>query len=166
MSPLDPACDVVNVFFSIDELKRAIDAGRKSAPGMDNLHYEMFHHVSDVLLDEMLSLMNESWRQGQLPKAWKHAVVVPVLKPGKDPSSPSSYRPIALTSVLCKLMERMVTDRLVHFLETKGALVDYQSGFRKGRSTMDNVVALDYEIRRAFANKESLVAVFLDIESL
>lgn len=164
MSPLDPACDVVNVFFSIDELKRAIDAGRKSAPGMDNLHYEMFHHVSDVLLDEMLSLMNESWRQGQLPKAWKHAVVVPVLKPGKDPSSPSSYRPIALTSVICKLMERMVTDRLVHFLETKGALVDYQSGFRKGRSTMDNVVALDYEIRRAFANKESLVAVFLDIE--
>lgn len=156
--------DDFNVFFSLDELKRAIAAGRKTAPGMDNLHYELLKHVSDALLDELLSLMNDIWRQGRLPKSWKHAVVIPVLKPGKDPSSPSSYRPIALTSVLCKVMERMVTDRLVHFLESKGALAEYQSGFRKGRSTMDNVIALDYEIKRAFANKESLISVFLDIE--
>ncbi|KAL2077950.1 hypothetical protein ACEWY4_025635 [Coilia grayii] len=162
--PQEPGCNEANVFFSLEELKRAIAAGRHTAPGLDNLHYEMFNHVSDVFLEELLSLMNESWKVGRLPKAWKHAVIVPVLKPGKDPSSPSSYRPIALTSVMCKLMERMVTDRLVHFLEVKGALVDHQSGFRKGRGTMDNIVALDCEIKRAFANKESLIAVFLDIE--
>lgn len=162
--PQDLMCADFNVFFSLDELKRAIAKGRRTAPGLDNVHYEMLEHVSDILLEELLSLMNEIWRQGRLPKLWKHAVVIPVLKPGKDPSSPSSYRPIALTSVLCKVMERMITDRLVHFLESKGALVEYQSGFRKGRCTMDNVMALDYEVRRAFANKESLVGVFLDIE--
>lgn len=42
--------------------------------------------------------------------------------------------------------------------------MDHQSGFRKERSTMDNVVALDYEVRKALANKEGLIAVFLDIE--
>lgn len=162
--PLESPCIEVNVFFSLQELKRAIAKGKNSAPGLDNLYYEMFNHLSDLVLEELLSLMNEIWKQGKLPKMWKHAVIIPILKPGKDPSSPSSYRPIALTSVVCKIMERMVTDRLVHFLEVKGALVSYQSGFRKERSTMDNVVALDHEIKKAFVNKESLIAVFLDIE--
>lgn len=73
--------------------KRAIGKGRNTAPGMDNLYYEMFNHLSDLVPEELLSPMNEIWKQGKLPKTWK---------PGKYPSSPSSYRPIALTSVVCK----------------------------------------------------------------
>ena len=53
------------------------------------------------------------WAEGYLLKEWKHAVVVPTLKPGKNPSDPSSYHPVALTTVLCKIMEKMVTNRLV-----------------------------------------------------
>lgn len=160
----ESSCSEANVFFSLQELKRAIGKGRNTAPGMDSLYYEMYNNLSDLVPEELLSLMDEIWKQGKLPKTWKHAVIIRILKPGKDPRSPSSYRPIALTSVVCKIMERMVTDRLVHFLEEKGALVDHQSGFRKERSTMDNVVALDYEVRKAFANKECLIAVFLDTE--
>ena len=61
-------------------------------------------------------------------------------------------------------MERIVTNRLVYFLETRGYFVDYQNGFRIGRGTMDSVAVLDLEIRKAMANKEALVGVFLDIE--
>ena len=99
-----------------------------------------------------------------MPIKWKHAVVIPILKPGKNPSCPSSYRPIALTSILCKTMERMVTNRLVYYLESKGFFVNYQNGFRVGRNTMDSIAILDQEIRKAFINKESVIAVFLDIE--
>lgn len=109
-----------NVFFSLKELKQAVQAGAKTTPGQDSISYELLKHLDDVALEEVLALSNYVWEAGVLPKVWKHAVVVPVLKPGKDPSCPSSYRPIALTAVLCKVMERMVTNRLVYLLETKG----------------------------------------------
>ena len=104
------------------------------------------------------------WEDGCLPKEWKHAEIIPIVKPGKQADSPSSYRPIALTSVLCKIMERMITDRLVDKLEKGGFFVTHQSGFRQGRSTMDAVLSLDMDIKKAMANKEAVVAVFLEIE--
>lgn len=70
--------------------------------------------------EKVLAIINNVWESGSLPKEWKHAVIIPIVKPGKKPDNPSSYRPIALTSVLCKIMERMVTDRLVDKLEKSG----------------------------------------------
>ena len=112
----------------------------------------------------MLALINNVWEGGCLPKEWKHAVIIPIVKPGKQADSPSSYRPIALTSVLCKIMERMITDRIVDKLEKGGFFVTHQNGFRQGRSTMDAVLSLDMDIKKAMANKEAVVAVFLEIE--
>lgn len=66
-------------------------------------------------------------------------VIIPMGKPGKDKSEITSYRPIALTSNLCKLMERMIAKRLMYYLESRGIITPYQSGFRNGRTTMDPV---------------------------
>lgn len=54
--------------------------------------------------------------------------------------------------------------RLTYYMETKRNIVNYQNGFRKGRSTIDSTVCLEDEVRRAQINKEKVVAVFLDIE--
>lgn len=91
-------------------------------------------------------------------------MIVPILKPGKEAESPGSYRPIALTAVICKIMERMVTDRLVYRLEKKGFFSTYQNGFRLGRGTMDSILVLDDDIKKALVNKEVVVGVFFDIE--
>lgn len=85
-------------------------------------------------------------------------------KPGKDSKSPSNYRPIALTSQMAKTMERMINDRLTYTIESKGLLQNYQCGFRRGRGTMDPLVYLEDTIRRAQVNKETVMAVFFDIE--
>lgn len=112
---------------------------------------------------KLLQLDNKVW-EVRLPSAWKEAVVIPITKPSKDPSKRYSYRPIALTSNLCKIMERMVTERLSYKLENREMLANYQSGFRKGRNTMDSVIRLENEIRKAQANKKSVIAVFFDIQ--
>ncbi len=65
--------------------------------------------MNDVTLEIILRLFNMIWDAGKLPLIWKKSVLIPILKPGKDPSDSSSYRPIALTSQLGKTMERMVT---------------------------------------------------------
>jgi hypothetical protein len=67
----------------------------------------------------------------------------------KDPTSPLSYRPIALTSHVCTLMERMIMERHTYFLERRGLMSPDQSGFRKGRGTMDPVLCLESVIRKA-----------------
>ena len=61
-------------------------------------------------------------------------------QPGKPSDSPSSYRPISLTSYTSKLFERKVLGRLTYFLEQQGTLSPVQAGFRPGRSTVDQVL--------------------------
>ena len=87
------------------------------------------------------------------------ATVIPVPKPGKDHTEPNNYRPIALTSCLCKTIERMINVRLVWYLESKNLISPVQSGFRSERCTNDNLVRLETFIRDAFVAKEHVVAV-------
>ena len=156
--------DKYNVPFTLLELKNVLERCRNSAPGQDEMCYKMISHLSDEGLMEVLSLYNRVWEEGYIPAGWKEAVIVPIRKPGKDPSNPVNYRPIALTSQFGKLMERLVNERLMYFVEEKGLLSRYQSGFRKGRNTIDSVLCLENEIRKAQIHKETVVAVFLDVE--
>jgi hypothetical protein len=86
------------------------------------------------------------------------------LKPGKPADKATFYRPISLTSCLGKLFERLLTHRLNWFVETKNLLGPEQAGFRKSRCTTNRLVKIDLDIKRGFKEKESTVAVFLDID--
>ena len=105
--------------------------------------------------------MNEIWRTGKFPEDWHKAVIIPIPKPGKDKTEATNYRPIALTSCICKTMERMINDRLVWFLESNNLISGNQAGFRKNYSTNDHLVRLESFIRDAFIKKEHCVAIFL-----
>lgn len=67
----------------------------------------------------------------------KESMIIPIHKPGKDDTKPGNYRPITLTSNVCKIMERMKNERLTYYIRDKGFMSKYQSGFRRGRNTMD-----------------------------
>jgi hypothetical protein len=62
-------------------------------------------------------MMNIGWRKGELPSEWKTAIVKFLRKPGKSTYySTSLYRPISLTCIMCKLMERVILERLVAYI--------------------------------------------------
>ena len=98
------------------------------------------------------------------PESWTKATIIPIPKPNKDHTSPTNYRPIALTSCLCKTMERMIKNRLNFYLESNSIISEYQSGFQKSRSTTDQLVRLESYIRNAFVKKQQVVAIFFDLE--
>ena len=96
---------------------------------------------------------------------WKETIVIPVRKPNKPASDPQSYRPIALSSILCKILERLVTNRLSWYLETNKLLNESQCGFRKNRSTIDQLVRLHDAINKSLSTGGYLVGVFLDFKA-
>ncbi|GFN81534.1 RNA-directed DNA polymerase from mobile element jockey [Plakobranchus ocellatus] len=112
-------------------LKNSVNKLNESAAGPDDVYYQFLRHLPESCLHILLKLFNNIWTTGDIPPTWREASVVPIPKPGKDPFDPSNCRPIALTSCLCKTLERVVNDRLVHVLESRNLLSKVQCGFRK-----------------------------------
>ena len=150
--------------FTISELKLCINDLSNTAPGPDGIHNQIIQRLPDETLHVLLKIYNDIWSTQTFPESWRNATIIPIPKPNKDHSNPSNYRPIALTSCLCKLMEKLVNKRLMWYLESEKCLSDLQCGFRKNRSTVDHLVRLEFFIREAFAKGEHLVAVFFDLE--
>ena len=96
---------------------------------------------------------------------WIKAIIVPILKKDKPASNVNSYRPISLTSVIAKAMERMVAARLNWYLEHYNLLSNAQTGFRKYHSTNENIILLSQDIKEAFNKKENTLAVFVDFQA-
>ena len=86
------------------------------------------------------------------------------IKTWKDPTNTSNYCPIALTCVLCKVMERIVNVRLLDFFEQKGALSTLKCGGRAKQRTIDHLLSLEATVRKAQANSEHVVSIFFDME--
>ena len=103
--------------FTMTELVSAIGSLRSVSEGPDLIHNDMLCHLPAAALEALLATFNSLWETGDFPEAWREATVIPILKPGKSGQDPLHYRPISLTSSLCKLMEKIVNDRLSWFLE-------------------------------------------------
>ena len=153
-----------NEFFSLSELRTALSKAHDTATGPDNIHYQLIKHLPEPCLILLLDIYNDIWESGNFPPSWHEATIIPIPKPGKDHTNPTNYRPIALTSCLCKTMERMVNDRLVWFLESNNLLTNIQCGFRKSRSTIDHLIRLESFVRNAFINKQHAISIFFDLE--
>ena len=125
----------------------------------------MLRHLPPLALDSLLALFNSLWERGSYPDVWRESTIIPILKTGKSGIEPLHYRPIALTSCLGKLMERMVNTRLMWFFEHHGLFTESQCGFRRHRSTVDHILALDTDVRVSFKRGRHVGAVFFDIEA-
>ena len=100
-----------------------------------------------------------------MPSLWKKAIVVPVLKSGKDPKKTASYRPISLISIMGKSMERIINNRLNWLLETNNVIANKQAGFRIHRSTSEHIAKFSQCIKDALDDKCQLKAVYIDFKS-
>lgn len=153
-----------NFPFTISELEESLKCSHDSAVGPDEIHYQILKHLPNASLNTLLDVFNLIWKNEIFPKHWSEATTIPIPKPNKDPINPTNYRPIALTSCVCKTMERMVNKRLVWYLETNNLISRYQTGFRKNRSTNDQLIRLESFVRNGFIRKQHVVAVFFDLE--
>ena len=137
----------------------------KSSPGADGLNYLIITKLPPNILDYMTVLFNTALHIGYFPQSWKHATVKLVPKPGKDMKEAKNWRPISLLSCIGKLFERVISSRLSQYLEQKKLLSPYQSGFRKGRMTTEQLFRLSEDAHSSFKKKGITAALFLDAEA-
>ena len=124
----------------------------------------MLRRMPNQAQQHMLELFYHIWEKCHFPDRWREATIIPIPKPEKDHSNPLNYRPIALTSCLCKLFERMINNRLVEYLEYNKIISEIQCGFRKYRATVDHLIRLETVIRKGFADRRITLGVFFDLE--
>ena len=146
------------------ELEHAISKLKmEKSPGADGVSNEMIKNLGTAARAKLLQILNTSWTTGNVPQAWREATMIPLLKSGKDGDTVSNYRPISLTSCLCKTMERIINLRMQWYLESENLLVSQQAGFRQCYSTEDQATYLSQEIEDAFQDKKLVLAAWIDL---
>ena len=118
----------------------------QKAAELDGLTAEILKVSLDVICDRLTHLVNESLSSGVFPKILKTAKVVPIFISGKK-SSCKNYRPISTLSVLSKVFERIVFERLYKFMQVNNLFYCHQYGFRSKMSTLQAVADIPELIR-------------------
>ena len=109
--------------FSLAELSTAIcKLSSSTASGPDQIAVPSLKHLPVPVQLLLLSLFNRSWDSHTYPSCWKPTTIIPIHKPGKPTSSPSSFRPISFTSCISKLFERWILSCQTFHLESNHLL--------------------------------------------
>jgi ribonuclease HI len=151
--------------FTLKELRHALRNMSNTTPGEDKITVKMLRVLPEEEKVKLLTVLNQSWITRKVPRAWKCGKIILIPKAGKDPENIKNWRPICLTSVLSKVLEKMINRRLVWWLESSDFYGDDQQGFRWHRSTQDAVGELAGVIKEALQSGDTVAALHVDIES-
>ena len=123
------------------------DLNPHKAAGPDQIKPLVLQKLRDVIAPILQVIFQRSLNTGRVPKDWSTAFVCPLFKKG-DTSLASNYIPISLTSILCKVLEHVVTTNKVSHMDKYNLLYDLQHGFRSKRSRETQLVTLIEDLMR------------------
>ncbi|BHF79037.1 hypothetical protein SprV_0602215400 [Sparganum proliferum] len=159
-----PTPSVSHILFSEGIVRRELEALNESkSPGPDEIPPRLLKELASELSVPLSMLFQTSFDTGTLPIDWKLAHITPLYKGGSRAST-TNYRPISLTCILCKVMERIMKNELIDFLEVHGLLSNCQHGFRKGRSCTTNLLHSLQSWTRALDDRHEVHIAFIDFQ--
>ena len=152
-----PACDDHITYGELLPLAQHIRL--RTALGPDGIHPWLIGHAPEPAIRVLARVFDFLWVNGVLPTQWKVANLFVLYKGAGDRSRADSYRPISLTSVVCKLYERLILARMVASFHLDPA----QAGFRAGFSCLDQVYQVVDRVYDAFDRLSEVDYAFLDL---
>jgi ribonuclease HI len=158
--------DILDSNITPKEIQDAIDqTPTRKAPGPDGLPIEVIRELFYADRQWFCDILNCCYEHGIFPIVWKRAKVVLIHKKDKDRSLPGSYRPICLLPVWGKIYDKILKNRLVYYMETKGLLSNKQFGFRQKLSTEDALSSLIEVVNRGIDSKLVTMILSLDFKN-
>jgi len=153
-------CNPVSAEEIINVVSRFQD---NKSPGFDNIGSKLLKNVLYDILQPLVYIYNLSFTTGLVPSKLKIAKVIPAYKKGEK-NNPGNYRPISLLSIFDKLLEKLMYNRIIAFLDKHNILYKFQYGFRRCHSTS---LALIEMLDNVYTNLDTgnvTVAVYLDLQ--
>ena len=132
------------------------------ALGADDMMPRFLVEIADSIVEPLCNIYNSTLRDGVVPIDWRRANVSPIHKKGSRVQA-ENYRPISLTSQLCKVFEFIMMEALVDHLEKLCLLYESQHGFRRGRSCLSNLLAFLEKATKAVDDGLSMDVMYLDL---
>jgi ribonuclease P/MRP protein subunit RPP40 len=130
-------------------------------PGLDGIHSKMLFELRKEISIPLAGLFSQSLETGVVPTDWKDAGVIPLFKKGKK-FDVQNYRPVSMTSIVCKIMESILKDVIVGHLEKHELIRDSQHGFTQGRSCLTNLLEFLEEVTVNLDEGKPVDVIYLD----
>ena len=157
-----PHPDSPNISITLNGVEKLLNKiNPHKATGPDEIPTRLLKEASYEIAPIITLLFQASLKQGTLPKDWLKANMVPAFKKG-DRGKPENYRPISLTSVLCKIMEHIVHSQIMKHFENYSILTDAQHGFRKQRSCESQLLIAIHDLARTLEEGGQMDCIMLD----
>ena len=134
------------------------------AVGEDKISNEMIKCGITVFAPILKCLFNAILAQEKVPLNWGKGWIIPIYKSGPK-NNPQNYRPITISSCLCKVFTRILNNRLSQFIDKNNSINEFQIGFKKGARTTDHIFLLKTIIDFYKSKKRHIYACFVDFSS-
>ena len=118
-----------------------------NSPGVDGMSPKILKQIEEQISTPPSHVFNMSLQEGSVPLDWKEANIIPLFKKGSRNKS-VTYRPVSLTSVICKLLETIIRDHMMDFLINHKLINSSQHGFLKAKSCLTNLLCFLEDITK------------------
>ncbi|KAF1517439.1 hypothetical protein FQV19_0016785, partial [Eudyptula minor] len=144
---------------AVNDLLRHLDAHKSMGP--DEIHPRVLRELAEELAKPLSIIYQQSWLTGEVPDDWRLANVTPIYKNGRK-GDPGNYRPVSLTSVPGKIMERFILRALTRHERDNQGIRPSQHRFTRGRSCLTNLISFYDQVTRLVDEGKAVDVVYLD----
>ncbi|KAK4817407.1 LOW QUALITY PROTEIN: hypothetical protein QYF61_013474 [Mycteria americana] len=144
---------------TVSDLLHHLNTHKSMRP--DEIHPRALKELADVLTKPLSIIYQQSWLTGEVPADWRLANVMPIFKKGQK-EDPGNYRPVSLTLVPGKLMEQIILSAITWHVEDNQGIKPSQHGFRKGRSSLTNLISYYNKVTRLMDEGKAVDVFYLD----
>ena len=156
---------IEDVYITEERLLKAMaEINPSKSQGPDEIHSSFIYETRNTISKPFLSICRKSIAEGKLSKQWKSANITPIHKSGPK-HKPENYRPISVTSICCRVMERIIRNVIMEHLEGNNLLHINQHGFRKGRSCTTQLLECIEDFTNSLDDRREIDIIYLDFKS-
>ena len=158
----DTVPNLESLDITAEKVKKKLENVKKfSAPGPDGINPFIVNELSDELCTPLAMIFQKSLEEGYVPDDWKCANVTPIFKKGSKFEA-GNYRPVSLTSIVCRAMESVIKDSIVEHLMDNDLIYGSQHGFIPKRSCLTNLLEYFELISDSIDQGDAVDLVYLD----
>jgi hypothetical protein len=153
-----------DIYITEERIQKAVDKMKQNkAAGEDGLVSTFVKGSIEGVKKPLLKIFRRSLEETGIPDEWKRANVTAIFKKGAK-SDPANYRPVSLTSQIGKIMERIIKEDVVQFLESNNLIRNSQHGFRNRRSCLTNLLVFMEKVAEYLDSGEPVDVIYLDFQ--